>query len=80
MPSPLTTAPAEIPPAAPAPASGDDCPRCDGHLIVTSSQKRGSFNVRYLRCWKCKVAPENGQQVVPASEIVKRRPRKKKPY
>lgn len=76
MPSPLSTAPAvEIPTVAPSAQSGDDCSKCDGHLIVSSSHDHGTFYVRFLKCWKCKAAPENGKVTVPANEIRKRRRR-----
>jgi hypothetical protein len=76
MPSPLSTvAPTEIPPVAPAPAYGDACSQCDGHLVISSSHDHGAFYVRFLKCWKCKSAPENGKVTVPADTIRKRRRR-----
>jgi ssDNA-binding Zn-finger/Zn-ribbon topoisomerase 1 len=56
--------------------SGDDCPKCDGHLVIYSTHRQGELCVRYLQCWKCKAAPVDGKRVVNASEVPNRRPRK----
>ena len=61
------------------PTTGDACTECDGHLVVYSGHTRGAMHVKYFRCWRCKAAPSNNKAVVPASEVPKRRPRRKCP-
>jgi len=57
------------------PQTGDPCCECDGHLVVYSTQRRGSFMARYLKCWSCGWKPAENKQLVRAAEVSTRRKR-----
>jgi hypothetical protein len=57
--------------------SGQPCPQpgCDGVLHVESTRVIGSYRRRYLKCSKCRTAPENHVQLVPLEFAPRRSPR-----
>ena len=62
------------------PWPGDRCERsrCDGQLIIYTSRRKGAWQTRFLMCNRCKTKPTSNKQCVPASTVLRRRPRKRR--